>query len=268
MLDVVYGHATDPGKLRKLNEDASAAFIPKSRQEARERGWMFVVADGVGGLNLGEVAAARTVQTIAKGFALAPPGTSPENLLRQLIQRANSAVRDEELKPGRRGKKMASTVVSCALRFDTAYVAHVGDSRCYHVRNGKASRLTQDHTVVNQQQQLGLITEEDAARSEIRHVLTRSLGPEEFVAVQTVVLTLRAEDRLVLCSDGVSNNMSEEDIARCVLQEKHVQHIAEELVARAVDVDGTDNATAQVIFVRSVESVAMYRGRPYRIPGI
>jgi protein phosphatase len=268
MLDVVFGQASDPGKLRSINEDAMGSFIPKSRQEARSLGWMFVVADGVGGLDFGDIASAKTVSIMAEGFARASPGTSLVSLLQRLVQHANAAVRDEGLQPGRRGKRMATTVVSCALRYDQAIISHVGDSRCYHLRNGNAVSVTRDHTLVNEQRKLGLISEAEAAGSELRHVLTRSLGSEQFVTADTKTLTLKDGDILVLCSDGLYGGLYDEDIARIASQRKDTQEIAEELVAYATEVDGSDNATVQVISIRSVEAMAMYRGRSYYIPGI
>ncbi len=165
-----------------------------------------------------------------------------------------------------RGKKMATTLVACALRYDQAIVSHVGDSRCYLVRDGKARQVTQDHTLVNEQRKMGLISAEDIADSDARHVLIRSLGPEMFVSPDTTALTLQPGDVLVLCTDGLHDEMNETTIAEIVSQKKSMDEIARELVARAVEIDGGDNTTAQVIRVRSVEQVGMYRGRPYRLP--
>jgi protein phosphatase len=97
-------------------------------------------------------------------------------------------------------------------------------------------------------------------------VLIRSIGPEMFVSPDTTVLTLLPGDVLVLCTDGLHDEMPETLLAEIVLQKKNIQEIASELVARAVEIDGGDNTTAQVIRVRSVEQVGMYRGRPYRLP--
>jgi protein phosphatase len=161
---------------------------------------------------------------------------------------------------------MATTVVACALRHDQAVVSHVGDSRCYLVRKGIAKQITHDHTWVNEQKKLGLISEADVARSESRHVLIRSLGPEMFVSPDTTAVTVQSGDVLVLCSDGLHDEMPEKTIASIVSQSKAVEEIAQELVARAVEIDGNDNTTAQVVRIRSVEQVGMYRGRPYRLP--
>ena len=104
------------------------------------------------------------------------------------------------------------------------------------------------------------------AESDSRHVLIRSLGPEMFVAPDTIALTLQAGDILVLCSDGLHDEMKEDDLAEIVSENKSAHEIARELVSRAVEIDRGDNTTAQVIRVRSVEQIGMYRGRPYRLP--
>lgn len=266
MLDVVFGQASDFGKVRTNNEDAMGSFVPVSRQQARSHGYLFAVADGVGGMDLGEVASAKAIEVVTTEFAKAQAGTMLISLLPRLVQYANAAVHDCTLEQNYRGKKMATTLVACAIRYDQAIVSHVGDSRCYLVRNGKAKAVTQDHTWVNEQRKLGLLSAAEAAESESRHILIRSLGPEMFVAPDTTALTLLAGDVLVLCSDGLHNEMSDAAIAEIVSQNKNIDEVAKELVARAVEVDGGDNTTAQVIRVRSVEQVGMYRGRPYRLP--
>lgn len=266
MLDVVFGQASDPGRVRPHNEDAAGFYLPRSRQESRSRGWMFVVADGVGGLDLGEVASAKAIEVITEEFARSPEGVSLPSLLPTLIQHANSAVHDEGLHPDRRGKHMATTVVACVLRQDRAVIVHVGDSRCYQVRDGNAVQLTRDHTWVAEQRKLGLITASEAERSESRHVLTRSLGPELFVTPDTASVALKPDDVLVLCTDGLYGALYPEDIARIASQNKNAETVARELVKYAIEVDGSDNATAQVIQVRAIEPMGMYRGRLYPLP--
>lgn len=267
MLDVIFGQASHPGMIRPNNEDSMGFFVPRSRQEARALGWMFVVADGVGGLDLGEVASAKAVEVMIQGFAEAHGGTSLSTLMTRLVQHANSAVHDEGLVPERRGKQMGTTVVSCALRYDQALIAHVGDSRCYLVRDGEATAVTRDHTWVNEQKRLGLLSEEEAAQSESRHILTRTVGPELFVAVETANVGLNQGDVLLLCTDGLYGKLSNKDIARLATQNKDPEAIAQELVNYSIQVDGSDNTSVQVISVVSVEHMAMYRGRLYTRPG-
>jgi PPM family protein phosphatase len=266
MLDVQFGQCSDFGKVRTNNEDAMGSFIPESRRQARSHGYLFAVADGVGGMDLGEVASATAIKVLTEEFPKAPAGSALTTLLPRLIQQANSAVHDCTHIPEYRGKKMATTLVACALRHDQAVVSHVGDSRCYLVRNGKAKQVTSDHTLVNEQRKMGLISASEVADSDARHVLIRSMGPEMFVSPDTNTLTLLPGDVLVLCTDGLHDEMSERAIAEIVSQNKKIEEIARELVARAVELDGGDNTTAQVIRVRSVEQVGMYRGRPYRLP--
>jgi len=217
-------------------------------------------------MDLGEVASATAISVMTEEFAKAQAGTMLISLLPRLIQHANAAVHDCTLAPQYRGKRMATTVVACALRHDQAIVSHVGDSRCYLVRDGRPRQITQDHTWVNEQRKMGLISASEMAQSESRHVLLRSLGPEMFVSPNTTAIALQPEDVLVLCSDGLHDEMNEEAIAAIVSQNKNMDEIARELVARAVEIDGNDNTTAQVIRIRSVEQVGMYRGRPYRLP--
>jgi len=242
------------------------SFIPSSRHQARSHGFLFAVADGVGGLDLGEVASATAVSVLTDEFAKAQADTMLISLLPRLIQHANAAVHDKTLESQYRGKRMATTLVACALRYDQAIVSHVGDSRCYLVRNGKARQVTQDHTLINEQRKMGLISAEDIAGSDSRHVLIRSIGPELFVSADTTAVTLQAGDVLILCTDGLHDEMKESMIAEIASQKKSAEDIARELVAKAVEIDGGDNTTAMVIRVRSVEQVGMYRGRPYRLP--
>lgn len=266
MLDVVFGQASDPGKIRTNNEDFMGSFIPSSRHQARSHGYLFAVADGVGGLDLGEVASSTAIAVLTREFENSPGGAMLISLLPRLVQHANAAVHDRTLAPEFRGKKMATTMVACALRHDQAVISHVGDSRCYLVRKGIAKQITQDHTWVNEQKKLGLVSDAEIAQSESRHVLIRSLGPEMFVSPDTTAITVQPGDVLVLCSDGLHDEMPEKTIASIVSQNKDVEEIARELVSRAVEMDGNDNTTAQVVRIRSVEQVGMYRGRPYRLP--
>ncbi len=220
MLDVQFGEASDFGKVRKNNEDSVGSFIPASRQQARSHGFLFVVADGVGGLDLGEVASSTAISVLTGEFAKAPSGTMLISLLPRLIQQANTAVHDCTASSNYRGRKMATTLVACALRYDQAIVSHVGDSRCYLVRNGQARQITQDHTLVNEQRKMGLISSGEIATSDSRHVLIRSLGPEMFVSPDTAALTVQPGDVLVLCTDGLHDEMGEAEIASIASQKE------------------------------------------------
>ena len=169
------------------------------------------------------------------------------------------------LKIGPGGAAMATTLVACALRFDRAVVAHVGDSRCYLIRSGGAAALTRDHTVAGEQARLGLLSAQEAAEVETRHVLSRSLGGDLFVGVETGEHQVLAGDVLALCSDGLYGAVPESDLARVVSHSLDLNAAARELVALANERDGSDNISVQLVRVRSVERVGMYRGRPYKL---
>lgn len=267
MLDVQFGEASDVGKIRPNNEDATGSFIPPSRHQARSHGYLFAVADGVGGLDHGEIAAATAISTVVADFARAPGGSMLISLLPRIVQQANLAVYHRMMTPRFYEKKMATTLVLCAMRYDQAVVSHIGDSRCYLVRGGKARLVTQDHTLVNEQKKMGLIAAGDTDDSQNSHVLVRSLGADVSITPDTTAFTLQTDDVIVLCTDGVHGILTDIEIAAVSSKKKSAGEIAYELVKRAVELDGSDNATAQVIRVRSVEQVGMYRGRPYRVPG-
>jgi protein phosphatase len=157
--------------------------------------------------------------------------------------------------------------VVCALRFDRVTVAHVGDSRCYLIRGNEATLLTRDHTVVNEQVRLGLLTAKEAAESNTRNVLTRSLGMDLVANVEIGDSQVQAGDVLLLCSDGLHGSVEGADMAAAVRRSHRLDDAAKVLVALANERDGGDNISIQLIRVKSVERVGMYRGRPYKLPG-
>lgn len=252
MLDVVYGEATDIGRVWSSNADSAAAFSPRSLEEILSRGWMFAVADGRGGTKLGEIASSRAVEIMVEGFAKAAEAELLTSLMPRLVQHANSAVHREALRMEDSGRGLATTLVSCALRDGKAVVAHVGDCRCYHIRDHHATLLTQDHTLAAEQHTAGVMTARQVEHSEERHVLTRTLGSGLLVSVDTVSVSLTAGDVLVLCTDGLYKALYSEDIARIVSQQRSPTDLASDLVSYAVQVDGSDNTTAQVIRIRDV----------------
>ena len=265
MLEVQFGQATDPGKVRTNNEDAMGFFIPVSRLQARSHGYLFAVADGVGGTDLGEVASSKALQVLVDGFDKAPAGTMLIGLLPRLIQQANAAVHDCTLAPEYRGKSMGTTLVACAMRHDQAIVSHVGDSRCYLFRNGHGGPLTRDHTVADEQIRLGILSPSEAAEGDGRSLLTRSLGQELFVAADTITVNIMPGDILLLCSDGLHGYVSDAEIQQIVASAPSLDQAAAALVAAANAAGGYDNVSVQLVRVRSVERMGLYRGRPYRL---
>jgi len=265
MLDVVYAQLSDPGCVRDHNEDYLGCVPPQDEEQARTHGWLFALADGVGGHQRGEVASSLAVEKLLAGFRNALPGEPYTTLLPRLVQAANTQVFEAGLTAGSSGASMATTVVACALRYDRAIVSHVGDSRCYLVRQQYAVSLTRDHTVSSEQQRLGLVSAREAAGTATSHLLSRALGTEMFVSVETSEHQIFPGDTLLLCSDGLHHSVNSEDIVAVTSKTASFEQAAATLVALAKERDGSDNISVQLIGVRAVERVGMYRGRHYKI---
>jgi len=265
MLDIEFAELSDPGRVRTRNEDYLGHVAPGSPAQARSHGWLFALADGVGGQRQGEVASRAAVQEVLAGFRRAKESTLPKDLLTQLVQAANARVCETEALSGRSGPGMSSTIVVSALRFDRATIAHVGDSRCYLIRGHDARPITRDHTVAAEQVRIGVLSAEEAAEAPTRHVLSRSLGSNLFVNIEIDEVSLLAGDVLLQCSDGLHGAVRGSEMAQIVGRHPDLNVAARELVTSANERDGSDNISLQLIRVRSVERVGMYRGRPYKL---
>jgi PPM family protein phosphatase len=265
VLQLEFAQISDQGRVRDHNEDFLGYAAPRSEYEARSRGWLFALADGVGGQDRGEVASNLAVEHVISRFREANGSEPLPAVLSRLIQGANEKVFDAGLASGSARTQMATTIVACALRFDRAAIAHAGDSRCYLVRQGFAAALTRDHTVGNEQLRLGLITAREASNGSTAHLLSRAVGNEMFLSVETSEHQIFAGDVLLLCSDGLHRSVTPEDMARIVTADPSPEAAARALVSVANERDGSDNISVQVIRVRSVERVGMYRGRHYKI---
>jgi protein phosphatase len=257
MLEIEFAQLSDVGRVRDHNEDFTGY--------ADAEGWLFALADGVGGHDRGEVASRLAVESILDGFRQSNRNESLNALLPRLVQAANSKVFEAAMTVTPGGSNMATTIVACALRYDRAIVSHAGDSRCYLVRQGYAAAITRDHTFSNEQLKMGVVTAGEAGRSPIAHVLSRALGSHMFLSVDTSEQQIFAGDVLVLCSDGLHNSVNGEDIGRIAGHGAPLDSAADALVELAKERDGSDNISVQLIRVRAVERVGMYRGRHYKL---
>lgn len=264
MLDIEFAELSDPGRVRSHNEDYLGHVAPASPAQARSHGWIFALADGVGGQRQGEVASRAAVQEVLGGFRRAKE-ILHRDLVNELVQAANARVCEAEALSGRSGTGMASTIVVCGLRFDRATVGHVGDSRCYLIRSGEVRCLTRDHTVAADQVRIGVLTPKEAAEASTRHVLSRSLGMNLFVSVEINEVRMLPADMLLLCSDGLHGAITVAEMTEIVRRNRDLNVAAQELIATANEQDGSDNISVQLIRVRSVERIGMYRGRPYKL---
>lgn len=262
MLDLEFTQLSDRGLVREGNEDCLGYFSPATPAEVRSRGWLFALADGVGGHEQGEVASRLAVDSVLEGFRNAAPGAQLASLLPKLVQNANGEV--YAAASGKAGG-MATTLVLCGLRFDQAVITHVGDSRCYLIRAGRATPLTRDHTLVAEQVNLGLLSAQEAKDAPMRHVLSRAAGGDLVITPDTTQIQLDPEDVLLLCSDGLHGPLPAAEIAHVISRREDLQAAAQRLVAIANERDGSDNVSVQLIRIHSVERMGMYRGRPYKL---
>jgi len=264
MLDVEFTQLSDTGRTRDHNEDFLGYVLPYTPAQLRSHGCVFALADGVGGQQKGEVASQLAVETLLAGFSAAKSGEAHKTLLARLVQSANLKVY-EQGQSSRASAGMATTIVACALRADRATIAHVGDSRCYLVRETRARIVTRDHTVAAEQVALGLISADQAAESGNRHLLTRSIGNDMVVDVELDEVQVQKGDILLQCSDGLHGSVVPEDIAAVMTRSESLSAAAQKLVELANQRDGGDNISVQLIRVHDVERTGMYRGRPYNL---
>lgn len=240
-------------------------MLPRTPEEVRTHGWLFALADGVGGQDRGEVASRVAVDALLSGFRALTPAEPLTAALPRLVQTANMHVYETAMATGPAGSSMATTVVACALRYDRAIVSHVGDSRCYLIRQGYAVALTRDHTVSSEQLRMGLVSAREAETSQTAHLLSRALGNDMFISVETSEHQVYAGDLLLLCSDGLHHSVEANDLVEAASRESDLERAVDELVSLAKRRDGSDNISVQLIRVRGVERVGMYRGRHYRL---
>lgn len=224
-----FAAATDVGKVRANNEDAYLTAPP-----------LFAVADGMGGHRAGEVASAAAIRTLQN-----EAGHDTDSLV-AAVEAANRAVHAEATaNPDLAG--MGTTITAMMTTHDSAQIVHVGDSRAYLLRNGKLRRLTQDHTVVERLAREGKIPLGDVDRHPQRSVLERALGVGPEVDVDVLLLDVRPGDRLLLCTDGLTSMLEDDEIREILLTESDPEGAAQALVAAALEAGGKDNVTAVVV---------------------
>src|SRR5512135_1041396 len=257
-MELTYAELSSPGPARENNEDFVGFWQPQSVEDKRGLGAVAVLADGVGGLNYGEVASRLAVETALKTFRETTGEQSPQQLIVQMFNAANRAVYDKGMED--HGKsRMATTLAAVVLRNNEITVGNVGDSRVYLVRKATIKQLSTDHTYTGMQQKFGLISEQEAKTSDKRSILTRSVGHEPVIRVDVESITAFKGDKVVLCSDGLYAHVADSEIAEIVSRLSPAQ-ACRQLVALAEQRGTDDNLSVQVIQINEVEKVALYRG--------
>jgi PPM family protein phosphatase len=231
---------TDTGMVRPHNEDSFSCLD-------YEYGTLFIVADGMGGHDAGEVASKIAVEAVCQEVCNGDDrNKDPLDVIRHAVQQANIAVRHE----GKlRGSNMGTTLSAALIINDVAYVANVGDSRVYWIENGSISQITEDHSLVARLTAAGKLTKEEARKHPQSNLLYRNIGTDSAIKVDTYQIGLRKGGNLLLCTDGLWGEIADEAIHRVFAGEQDVEKTCTSLVRMANDNGGMDNITAVVVKV-------------------
>jgi protein phosphatase len=250
MLTLEHASLSDRGRVRQNNEDSCAIFVPEGAGELADRGAVFVVADGMGGHRGGEIASRIAVRTIV-AFYTANAEEDRSHALARSFREANKTIIEESVADSTLFG-MGTTCTALAIHRGRAYIAHVGDSRAYLLRGGRIQQITHDHSIVGEMVRSGILSDEDARNHPKRNVITKSLGAQDEIAADMpAALDLETNDSFLLCSDGLTAYLSDEDIAE-VTSGSPPAEACKKLVKMANDAGGRDNITVLIVSVRSL----------------
>jgi serine/threonine protein phosphatase PrpC len=251
---LIFGQATDVGMVRTNNQDSVFSFLSTSRSaDQRPDFGLFIIADGMGGHHDGEKASAMTAHTVASYITnhVYLPLVNGDNdadrvpiteAMISAVQKANSDVISRVPDGG-------TTLTAVAVIGDLAYVVHVGDTRVYLITKDGVEQITRDHSLVQRLIELGQLTPDEAAVHPQKNVLYRALGQSDNLEVDALTRRLPPNSKLMLCSDGLWNMISESEITEITLKHSNPQEACDKLVALANTHGGTDNITAIVLQV-------------------
>ncbi len=244
---VNFSMRTDQGRVRDHNEDFVASHLPADPEEESQNGRLYIVADGVGGSDAGEVASRfATERTIHHYLASAGSDDWGERL-RQSMLAANHELR-QLVGNQYQGLRMATTMVAAVLHDDQATLANVGDSRGYHWRNGAIRQITKDQSLVARLLEEGAITEQEAANHPRKNVILHSLGSESAPQIDLYEVPLQPGEALIMCSDGLTRHVSDDEIASAV-GALPVAEATENLIQLANSRGGEDNISVAILSI-------------------
>ena len=254
---------TDRGRVREHNEDFILRQEPATSEDEAAYGWVYIVADGVGGADAGEFASEyASTQTLAHYTE----NRDPEHFGHRMVKAMHSANTDLRTHVAERndGKRMATTMVATVVADGRAYIANVGDSRGYHWRNNSLRQITKDQSLVAKLLEEGAITEEEAASHPHRNVILFSIGSEKKPKIDLFEIALAMGDKIFLCSDGLTRHVSDEEICT-VLENQNLEQAAEQLVQMANDRGGQDNITVAIIDYSQDENDLLTKEQELRV---
>ncbi len=236
---------TDCGLVRDHNEDYVIRHEPNNWEEEESYGWLYIVADGVGGADAGEVASEYASQQTMAHYMADNGAADPGTRLVNSMQSANTNLR-QLVAERNQNKRMATTMVATAIRDQIAYIANVGDSRGYHWRNRFLRQVTKDQSLVAKLVEEGAITEAEAATHPHRNVILYSIGSEKRPKIDLFEVPLDPGDIIFLCSDGLTRHVSDDEINE-ILATEELENATSSLIQLANQRGGQDNISAAII---------------------
>lgn len=270
LLDIDAAGFTTCGQKRKVNQDT--IFFETNQLDNGHHEGLYLVCDGMGGLQAGDAASQLAVQTVvaelvrgcfsvqwpSKGEVTLPSLPTLARLIKEAIQTANQEIQKHAASHPAEIEKMGTTITMALIYGDRVHIANVGDGRVYLWRSGQVTQLTQDHSLAAQMISEGIITEEKGRRHPLRNVLLRALGVEEEVEIDVVSEALQAGDKLLLCSDGLWRAFRDPaELAERLGTNTEPAELCRQLVAEANERDGSDNISAVVVAIEKMSKWQM-----------
>lgn len=239
-------YLTDKGRIRDHNEDFVIGHEPQTDEQAVQDGWLFVVADGVGGADAGEVASSYASEKVI--FHFLQQAETVEDLgirLKTSIEKAHYDL-CQLIDERQDDRRMGTTIVATALRDNSAVIANVGDSRGYLISNESINQITKDHSLIAKLLEEGIVTAEEADALNIGNIILQSIGSEQAPVVDIFTVPLNKNDHILLCSDGLTNHVKDHEIKEIVTQNPP-DNAAQQLIDLANERGGHDNITVLVL---------------------
>ena len=248
-------YLTDRGQVRDHNEDFVTSCEPKTEHDLARNGWIYIVADGVGGADAGEIASSFAAERAINHYLDANENNFALRL-KNSIEQAHDDLCDL-IDQRQDDRRMGTTMVAAVIAEGQAIVANVGDSRGYHVRKGMITQITKDHSLVAKLLEEGVVTDEEAEALNIGNIILQSIGSEQKPVVDLFSVNLQADDTILLCSDGLTNHVQDNEIAN-IIATYAPNEASKQLVNLANERGGYDNIT--VLVAKLDEALASKNG--------
>lgn len=234
---------TDRGQIRSVNEDAGGIYFNRANQ------LLAIVADGMGGHQAGEVASEMATDIVREAWESSEQFTAAERVeqwLSEVIENMNRSIY-EYSSENEQYEGMGTTIVITVCTDDFTTIAHIGDSRCYLLNERGFTQMTEDHSLVNELVRSGEISKGDAQSHPRKNILLKALGTEQSVRADIKSISWENDNKLLLCSDGLTNELSDEELVEHLERDESLEQIANELLSLANDRGGEDNITLAII---------------------